>query len=211
MKVQMYRRIMQFFLIIGLLTGVSGCIPSLRVDTPATVFDLGILYLPASTSIANATDEQVIIIPEVIVSGEINSSSMVYRYTNVLVNEPRSYANSRWAQLPAEMIRFRTQQYLGVKYPVALTSELGARDSWVVRLTVEDFSQHFMNDQDSVGVVQLRATLVRGGHLVEQRLFRAQVSSAPNAPGAAAAISTATDDVLSELLAWVDSHMQSQP
>lgn len=210
MKVLMYQRITQFFLLIGLLLGLSGCMPSLRVNAPATAFDLGVLYLPASEGVVDGADKYVIIIPEVTVSGELNSPNMIYRYTNVLLNEPRAYANARWAQLPSEMIRFRAQQYLGAKYPVTLTSELGSRNSWVVRLTVEDFSQHFTSDQESVGVVQVRATLMHGGRFIEQRLFRTQVSSAPNAPGAAAAISAATDDVLSELCTWIDVHMQNQ-
>lgn len=210
MKLQMYQRIARSFLLIGLSLGMYGCIPSLKVNTPPTPFDLGVLNLPVNEGGIDARAE-VIIIPEVIVSGEIDSLNMVYRYTNVLVNEPKFYLSSRWAQHPSEMFRFRAQQYLGIGYPVTLTSELESDHSWVLRLVVEDFSQHFTSDQDSTGVVQVRATLMYGGSFIDQRLFRSQVAAQPNASGAAAAITTATDEVLSDLYGWIGRHIQNQP
>ena len=194
------------------ITGCSSILPS---ATPAsTVYDIG---LPKSLSVVpedarqNFSSRDVIVIPDALVDGAENGLGIVYRYTNVLNFEPRHYTNARWAQHPAELLRFRMLQHLGIRYPVVLNPDFVSANSWVLRLTLEEFAHHVSSDINSSGVVQIRVTLGQGNRFVAQKTFRAEVDATTvNVQGGVEAIARATDNVLNQIAEWSHGYIQAQ-
>ena len=206
MKNRLHVYISRIVCMAGLCVGLVACAP-IRPHSPQLVeYDFGVVTEPARVaSLTPASGGGVVFIPDVRVSGAIEGQLIVYRYANVQAHEPRTYTQSIWVQPPAEMLRIRAQQFLGQHYLVVLNPELASRSSWTLLFTLEDFSQHFSSDQESAGIVQLRATLVHNGAIVEQRLFQVvRPAVSADAAGAVQALSQATDETLGQVLSWLD-------
>ena len=127
----------------------------------------------------------------------------------------RPYALARWSMTPTQLLGQRLRDTLGQRHTVlrpgdeTIASETPARQRpLALRIELEEFSQLFMAPGDSVGLLRLRATVVqidaRATPLVAQRSFTVQRNAASaDAPGAARALSAATDAALQELDQWL--------
>lgn len=201
--VKIQKNIVLLFLFVVVLAGCS-----IQAPVAPKKYDLGMFTAPEA---ADQRDERVVIaIPELLMNGAVDGTHITYRYTNVLQNEPKKYQYARWAEHPAELLRFRLQQHLGLRFLVAMTSDFDAPKIWRVRLTVEDFSQHVDEHLQSKGVVQVRATLMQGHTLVAQKLFKAEVpAQKTDEQGAVQALSEATDQIFSGMTNWI-AHQVSE-
>lgn len=215
MSKQFQRKFKQMVLLAGmgaLSVLLSGCLPTIRgpADEPF-LYDLGALPVVTSGAGVQVHTENMIGIPEISARGAIDSTDIVYRFSNVQTHESRKYTQSRWVGTPAEMLRVRAQQYLGVEHVVVLSTELVARAEWSLLLSLEDFSQHFSSEQDSTGVVQVRAILTHNGTVFEQKIFRVERQAiSADAPGAVQALADASDEVLRQMMVWVNERIGSQ-
>ena len=130
----------------------------------------------------------------------------------------RPYAQARWSQPPAQLVQQRLREQLGQRRAVlkaddgaaqARDAAQGGRLPVVLRVELEEFSQHFASAADSAAVVRLRATVVdltlAGEVLRGQRVFivRTPARSA-DAPGGVAALAAATTQVAQELADWLE-------
>jgi cholesterol transport system auxiliary component len=199
----------RMFFLLAMAAIVGACAPIGPRGPEPVQYDLGV-WTPASvTATPPSAQQDVIVIPEIDARGVIDGQRIVYRFAQAQSYEPRVYNESRWAQPPAEMLRIRLQQQLGLHYPVVLYGEWSGKEGWILLLTLEDFSQHFTSEQHSAGVVQLRATLLRNGEVLEQKLFHVeQVAGSANAAGAVQALAQASDIVVQQVSQWVEGRIR---
>jgi len=135
----------------------------------------------------------------------IDGTAIIYRLLYVQGGQqPRPYAGARWTQAPAQLLEQRLRAALAATRPVVdADAGLNAPE---LRIELDDFSQVFESPQHSQGEVRLRVTLLTPGvPRVEQHSFAARVPASSNdAPGGALALKTAADQVIGEVVAWVN-------
>ena len=176
-------------------------------QAPATkrVYDFG----PASaanTVIATAFPSP-LALAEVDAPRALDSTDVQYRLAYANAQELRPYALARWSMPPAQLVEQRVRSLLSALGPVLVPGE--GSPAYTLKLDLEEFSQQFDAPDASQGVVQLRATLLRGTALVAQRSFSAAAPArSADAPGGVGALAVATQDAASQMAAWVAQSMR---
>ncbi|MCM8612347.1 ABC-type transport auxiliary lipoprotein family protein [Accumulibacter sp.] len=129
-----------------------------------------------------------------------DSLTIEYR---LLYDEPlrlRSYAASRWAASPAQMLEQRLRQQLGL-------SAARGRNANTCRLRIElqEFSQVFATPQRSSALLQGQATLLdtRQRIIAEKAVAVEQPASSADARGGVGAMVAASGQLGNELLPWL--------
>lgn len=195
---------MNYFRVLFLFAFFSatfGCAIGPEKRDPPAVFDLGPQRIyPASTPIINTT----LLIPAVSASPWLDSPNIIYRLTYRDAGRPEAYAQHRWAMSPALLITERLRGRFAAASRGVVGTQDGARADYSLRIELEDFSQSFDAAESSTANVRLRASLIdlNTRALHAQKSFRVERLAAPNAPGAAQSLATASDAVVEELVAW---------
>lgn len=139
----------------------------------------------------------------------LDNPAVLYRLAYADVRQLRPYANARWSMPPAQLVRQRLREALGLSRVVVDAGEGAAL--FTLRVELQEFSQLFESELSSSGLVRLNATLfeARAGadRLVAQRLFVVQrPAPSADAPGGVRALISATDAVVEEVGAWLRQH-----
>jgi cholesterol transport system auxiliary component len=144
---------------------------------------------------------------EVEASVALDITAVQYRLAYANAQELRPYALARWSMPPAQLIQQRVRFILAALGPVLAPGE--GSPAYTLKVELEEFSQQFDAPTTSQGVVQLRATLLKGTGLVAQRNFSA-TAPAPtaDAPGGVRALTAATQDAATQMATWVAQSMQ---
>ncbi|MCG1043488.1 PqiC family protein [Mycetohabitans sp. B8] len=134
----------------------------------------------------------------------LDSNGIVYRLAYAHAWQPRTYAFSRWAATPAQLLTQRLRALLGARGAVVSPGDPVLAP--VLRVELLDFEQIFDKPGASRGVVALRATLMRRDGQFMQATFRAD-APAPSADaiGGVRALAQASDAALSQLADWLAS------
>lgn len=194
-----------------LLAALAGC--SALPDKPVrqTMYDFGpvppVEAPPAGT-------RQPLLLPDVETGGILESPSLLYRLAYEDPHQLRAYAFARWSAPPAQLVRQRLQDVLGVERAVldnaaaAALSRRGGSPPPVLRVELEEFSHVFDSPAESRGVLRLRCTLLEntpgGERLVAQRSFVLQRPSPSADPaGGVRALTAATDAAARDIAAWL--------
>lgn len=144
---------------------------------------------------------------EVGVGLALDNTAVQYRLAYANPQELRPYALARWTMPPAQLIQQRVRGVLAARGPV-LAPGVGST-AHTLKLELEEFSQVFNTPGTSQGVMQLRATLLKGNTLAAQRGFSAQVPApTADASGGVRALSVAADEVAKQLADWVGENMR---
>ena len=134
----------------------------------------------------------------------LENERMYYRLNYADALQARTYANSRWASQPLQMVtqRFRTRlSQSGMKVLTATDASTGVP---LLRVEVDDFVHAFSGVAQSEGYLTLRASLFNDHKLVDQRTFtRSTPAPSADAPGGARALAGSTDAVAADILAWL--------
>ncbi len=137
---------------------------------------------------------------EVLAPSWLSSSAMQYRYAaNAL--ERRTYANSRWVGIPAEMVQLVIERVVKTR-PAPDGS--GCR----LRIDLDEFIQRFTNAQASVGHVELRGSLLapRTEALVAEKIFTVEVPApSADAEGGVVALRSGVNQVAVEVAQWLQA------
>lgn len=183
---------------------VACATPSAPVNK--TVYDFG--ESPAMASEASATPTLApLALAEIQTAWGQSSTAMQYRLSYANAQELRPYAHARWSMPPAQLVAQRVRTVLGQQRPVVSLGD--SSTDFVLQLALESFGQRFDSPASSEGVLQLRATLLKGDQLVAQRDFTALAPAASaDAAGGAKALSDATQTAAVELANWVTQHMR---
>ena len=198
-------------LVSGLLLAAcfSGCA---LVDKPSRpmVYDFG----PGAPGapVAKAADSLgVLALSEVEADSALDDKAVLYRLVYTDAQQLLPYAQARWSMAPAQLVRQRLREVLGLRRTVLSPGDgnlTGSKPVMVLRVQLEEFSQLFDAPGQSSGLVRLRATLVQGSpggdRLLGQRSFAVQrPAPTPDARGGVRALTAATDTAVEEIEQWL--------
>ena len=196
---------------LGLLTGCGSILPT--PPQRADVYDFG----PGAQQI-DAAQKQTL--PPIALSDFTSTglpdgrTAVFYRLAYANAQQLHPYTLARWSQAPAilmqQAVRDRLSPQRAVIYGDANIDQQikGGKSPTVLRAEVEEFSQVFSSERDSVGLVRVRASLVdslkAGDELIAQRVFVVQRPAvSPNAAGGAKALADAAAQVAEDIAKWV--------
>ncbi len=191
----------------SVVASLSGCglVPEKR--DPPTVFDFGPQHTaPAFAPVINAT----LLIPTVSASPWLDNTNIYYRLNYKDASRPEVYAQNHWTMSPGLLFTERLRARFAGASRGVVTAQDGAKADYALRIELEDFSQTFDGAQSSKVSVRLRASLVdvNTRALYAQRSFNTEKPAAPNAPGAAQSLASASDTVIEALLAWTQQSLK---
>lgn len=184
-----------------LLAALAGCSFGPPPRNQPLSYDLG--PLPAVRQV-NPGIRAVIMVPPVAAPAPLDGTGIVYRLAYVDPARAEVYAESRWAERMSVLLTQRVKSHMaGIAAGVVSPAD-GARADYVLRMELEDFSQHFDSAAASRAVVRVRAVLVDAGSrsLRAQRTFSAERPAGANAASGVKALAEAADIVIAELGAW---------
>jgi cholesterol transport system auxiliary component len=210
-------------LLVLLATG-CGSLPSKPQRT--TLYDFGpSLAAPASamtttttttsaSSMPAAAPQQLIALAEIDSNSRLDSTQMLYRLGYADANELRPYGQSRWSLPPAQLLRQRLRDVLAESHTVldpgesATIARAEGKVPDTLRISLDEFSQYFESPGHSVGLVRLRATLIRntpgGDRVLGQKTLTVQrPAPSADAPGGVKALAAASDAAVAELVEWM--------
>ena len=178
---------------------LSGCASD---KGPAnTTFDFG-PALAAGTAPRAAI--AAIVVTDVTGSAALDSERMFYRLNYADALQARTYANSRWHATPLQLITQRLKVRMAQSGSKVLSVTDASAGLPILRIEVDDFSQGFDTVSQSHGTLALRASLLVGNRLVDQKTFsRKTPAASADAAGGAAALAASTDAVAGDIIAWL--------
>ncbi|WP_291009223.1 ABC-type transport auxiliary lipoprotein family protein [Hydrogenophaga sp.] len=175
-----------------------------QAPAPKLVYDFG----PAAPVASNPAVPALapLALAEVQTSVSLDTTAVQFRLTYANAQELRPYALARWSMPPGQLLQQRVRAVLTSQGPVLSPGE--GSPAYALKLELEEFSQQFDAPNSSQGVVQLRATLLKGNELSAQRSFTA-TAPAPtaDAPGGVRALTAATQDAATQIAAWLAQSM----
>jgi len=178
---------------------LAGCASSKTQE--ATTFDFG----PAAAQQANAPAAlPAIVVMDATGPAALENERMYYRlnYANAL--EARTYANSRWASNPLQMVTQRMKARLSQSGMKVLSATDASTGVPLLRVEVDDFVHAFPSAGQSEGQLTLRASLFSDHRLLDQRTFtRTTPAPSADAAGGARALAASTDAVAADIQAWL--------
>lgn len=144
---------------------------------------------------------------EVNVPPQLDNDGILYRLS---ANEQRTsrYAHSRWTMSPARLLTLRLRMSLGEHATVL--SGADAVQAPLLKIELDQFEQVFDSATQSSGVLMARATLIRSGRVVAQRVFVARAPAvSPDAAGGVRALAAASDDFVGQVGAWLGTQQRA--
>ena len=201
---------------VTLLGLVAGCSVLPKPPSRVDIFDFGPGLTKAADASQAATPLPPIALADFTSAGVPDGrSALFYRlaYSNAQMLYP--YTQARWSQPPTTLMQLAVRDRLGVRRSVIYGDQnidqqiKGGQSPTVLRAEVEEFSQVFQSEKDSVGLVRVRVSMVdslkAGDELIGQRVFVAQrPAPTPDAAGGAKALSDAAAQVADEIAQWVE-------
>ena len=166
----------------------------------AMLYDLGPIGTDGKVSMASGMPA---VRTKVSSPGWMSENLMFYRLDYINNQQIRFYTESSWNAAPSRLFKSRLDAFLvSSGNPV-----VGARTvspALVLRIHLEDFSQHFSSPTDSVGRIALYASLFKGGNLIAQKVFSKEVAAqTPDAQGGARALAQGSDALVVEIMQWM--------
>ncbi|RKU00993.1 ABC transporter [Burkholderia sp. Nafp2/4-1b] len=132
----------------------------------------------------------------------LGTDKFVYRLAYADAQRMAVYRDSRWTAPPAQLLTQRLRGALSSRGTVLEGSD--GVSAPTLKVDLNEFEQVFDGQSQSHGAVTARATLVQGGKVLGQRTFVARApSSTPDAAGGARALAAASDELVSQIAAWV--------
>ncbi|MGJ3702766.1 ABC-type transport auxiliary lipoprotein family protein [Variovorax sp. AFSI2.2] len=200
---------------------IAGCGALPDKPVRATLYDFG----PGAAAPATAAQPPAAALPtlalaEIESNTRLDGTQILYRLGYADANELRPYGQSRWSLPPAQLLRQRLRDALAERRTVlgpeesATLARAEGKVPDTLRISLDEFSHYFESAGSSVGLVRLRATLIRGGsggdRVVGQRTFTVRrPAPSADAPGGVKALAAATDAAVADVVQWVDQ--QARP
>ena len=133
----------------------------------------------------------------------MSENLMFYRLDYINNQQIRFYTESSWNAAPSRLFKSRLDAFLvSSGNPV-----VGARTvspALVLRIHIEDFSQHFTDEHTCLGRIAIRASLYKGQELLaQQRFISEEPADSADAAGGTKALSKASDAIIANIMNWV--------
>jgi cholesterol transport system auxiliary component len=174
----------------------AGC-----AGNPAVLSDIRYDFGPPNPA-ASAGTQPAVKVLDVSAPDTLESDKLIYRLSYADAQQTASYANSHWTMAPSQLLTQRLRSALSSRGTV-LTGADGVRAP-VLKVDLNEFEQVFDSQSESHAAITARATLTQNGKVLSQRTFIARApSSSADAAGGAQALATASDDLVSQISAWL--------
>ncbi len=182
-----------------LVAGMLSACSLMDTRPQTTLYDLGPLNIEEMGQLPKGMPY---ITTRVYVPDWMNDSLMIYRLDYINSQQVRFYTESSWASSPSTLFRSRIDSYLmAIGNRSASTLE---SDALSLKIVVEDFSQHFADQNSCTGRIAIRASLYKGQDLLDQQRFVSEVQAdSADAQGGTMALSKASDAVIANIMNWV--------
>lgn len=126
----------------------------------------------------------------------MDERDMLYRLSWDDPQLRRSYATSRWAATPSELLALRWRQRLGLGQP-------GESGGCQLRVRVDEFSQVFASAEASEALLEAAAILFDGrGKVLARRQLALNRPAGKDGRSGAAALAAVADAAAGEIRAW---------
>lgn len=136
----------------------------------------------------------------------LDGTAMLYRLEYDNAQQTRPYSQHRWSMPPAQLLAQRLKARIADAGGSVVSSRDGVNNLPLLQIDLDEFSQVFSSGSASTAQIQLRASVIKGRTLLAQRSFSQQIaSSSADAPGGAKAMMNASDAVIADLLAWLNT------
>ncbi|KQW59454.1 ABC-type transport auxiliary lipoprotein family protein [Variovorax sp. Root411] len=207
---------------LGCLLLAAGCGALPDKPARATLYDFGPGLAAPAAAAPSPAPLPTLALAEFDSNTRLEGTQILYRLGYADANELRPYGQSRWSLPPAQLLRQRLSDTLAERRTV-----LGPEESATIsrgkgevpdtlRISLDEFSQYFDSASASVGLVRLRATLVRstagGDRVLGQRTFTVRrPAPSANATGGVKALISASDAAVAEVVQWVGQLQQQSP
>jgi cholesterol transport system auxiliary component len=180
---------------------VSGC-AGMRDKSAPQLYDLGLA--PALAGLPALPVLPPLAVAEPDAPAWLDAPLMVYRLAYADERQPRAYANSRWSMPPADLFAQRLKTRIAQAGGTVLAPNSGIAGVPVLRLEVDDFEQVFDRPDHSRAQLSVRLSVLDGRRLIGHRSFARSVPvDSADAPGGVAALATAADATIADMLAWL--------
>ena len=200
---------------LGLALLLAGCGALPDKPARATLYDFGPGLAVSATANPPATALPTLALAEIESNTRLDGTQILYRLGYADANELRPYGQSRWSLPPAQLLRQRLRDALTERRTVlgpeesATIARTEGRVPDTLRISLDEFSHYFESAGSSVGLVRLRATLIRGttagDRVLGQRTFTVRrPAPSADAPGGVKALAAATDAAVADVVQWVD-------
>jgi cholesterol transport system auxiliary component len=179
---------------------LAGCASSKTQE--ATTFDFGPAAMNAQAAAAPAL--AAVVVMDATGPSALENERMYYRLNYADALQARTYANSRWASNPLQMVTQRMKARLSQSGMKVLSATDASTGVPLLRVEVDDFVHAFSSATQSEGQLTLRASLFSDHRLLDQRTFsRTTPAASADAAGGARALAASTDAVAADILAWL--------
>lgn len=200
------QRYLKFAAIFAILIGlISGC----AVQSPQIVqYDFGSLLQPDKSETHDLKTKH-IRIASIDAPAWLNSHLMHYRLNYENDQQIQPYANSQWIAPPANLFEQHLMARLSRTGTLVLSKTNNLVSAPTLRLEILDFIQLFDDENYSRAQISVRITLYDQQMPVAQTTF-VQHQTAPtlDASGGAQALAKASDVLINDLLAWLQTHIK---
>ena len=167
-----------------------------------TTYDFG--PAAAATQAAAAPAVAAVVVMDATGPAALENERMYYRLNYADALQARTYANSRWASNPLQMVTQRMKTRLAQSGMKVLSSTDATTGVPLLRVEVDDFVHAFSGVSQSEGQLTLRASLFADHRLLDQRTFtRSTPAGSADAAGGARALAASTDAVVADIQAWM--------
>jgi cholesterol transport system auxiliary component len=188
---------------VATLTGCASNSPAM----PNVRYDLGATPKASASGAADGSDNAAPMPPVKVLAvsapRNLETDAFTYRLTYVDAQRTGSYSNSHWTMPPAQLFTQRLREALASRGPI-LSGADPVRAAPLLEVELTSFEQDFDAAQQSHGAVAVRATLTQQGRVIGQRSFAARANApSSDAAGGARALADASDDLISQLSAWL--------
>lgn len=182
---------------------LAGCASNKTQET--MTYDFGpVAPQQATAPAAAAANLPALVVMDFTGPSALENERMFYRLVYADALQARTYAHSRWANEPLQMLTQRVKARLAQSGMKVLSATDASTGVPLLRVEVDDFVHAFSGVNQSEGQITLRASLFNDHRLLDQRSFsRTTPAPSADAPGGARALAASTDAVASDILAWL--------
>jgi cholesterol transport system auxiliary component len=133
---------------------------------------------------------------------DLDSDALIYRMQYADAQRTAAYASSHWTMPPAQLLTQRLRDALSARGTVLSGTDTMRAPMLQVELT--GFEQVFDAPGQSHAEVSVRATLTQRDKVIGQRTFMSRApSDTADAAGGARALAAASDELISQMSAWL--------
>lgn len=184
---------------------VAGCsLGGSHAAVPIARYDFGAVPDAASAATLKPM-ASAIRVTAVSAPASLSTDAFQYRLGYADDHQTHVYATSRWTMPPPQLLTTRLREQIAQRSHVLDTSD-GGPSVPVLKIELDEFAQVFEKPESSEGRVRVRATILHGSALIAQQTFVATAPSASaDAAGGAHALSSASDAVIAQVIAWLST------